>query len=195
MMIPLRSGIGDIIFRGADADIDISQIILELKMRGYSLHQGPGHKFLSINMTAFKNIPEILAFLAQEYEAVSEMIKTGTKARKMLAIIVQDALIAQLKQQVADLNLFLEEERLAHKNTAKNLQQKAEDKEKELESQHQQRLMDLLTEHDDEIKRMRRTHGEEMASQLEASETTTSRLRGELEFLQGAFDNYKVRDD
>ena len=84
------------------------------------------------------------------------MIKTGTKARKMLAIIVQDALIAQLKQQVADLNLFLEEERLAHKNTAKNLQQKAEDKEKELESQHQQRLMDLLTEHDDEIKRMRR---------------------------------------
>ena len=89
MMIPLRSGIGDIIFRGADADIDISQIILELKMRGYSLHQGPGHKFLSINMTAFKSIPEILAFLAQEYEAVSEMIKTGTKARKMLAIIVQ----------------------------------------------------------------------------------------------------------
>ena len=60
-----------------------------------------------------------------------------------------ETMLEELKKSSAAMELRLEDQICS-------LNGKLFDKEKELESQHQQRLMDLLTEHDDEIKRMRR---------------------------------------
>ncbi|CAD5119072.1 DgyrCDS7717 [Dimorphilus gyrociliatus] len=109
----------------------------------------------------------------------------------MSYIRYRDSLIADLQQQVNDLTLALEEERLNHKQTKdkaaeilrgnleKFLEEKSEDM-KEISYNHQKERDQMKEDYDIKLRNLRRTMDE-----------TKNKLTAEIEFLNGAFESYK----
>ncbi|XP_033629333.1 leucine-rich repeat and coiled-coil domain-containing protein 1-like isoform X2 [Asterias rubens] len=103
----------------------------------------------------------------------------------------REALIAQLQQQVSDLTLFLEEERLNHKATKDKLAITLKEKLQDVERKHMEELRGLQQDQDDQLDMMKQLHGKELEHHKSASNAVLGRMKGELEFLQGAFEAYK----
>ncbi|XP_071792548.1 flagellum-associated coiled-coil domain-containing protein 1-like isoform X2 [Asterias amurensis] len=103
----------------------------------------------------------------------------------------REALIAQLQQQVSDLTLFLEEERLNHKATKEKLASTLKEKLQDVERKHMEELRGLQQDQDDQLDMMKQLHGKELEHHKSASNAVLGRMKGELEFLQGAFEAYK----
>ncbi|XP_071942313.1 uncharacterized protein [Antedon mediterranea] len=104
----------------------------------------------------------------------------------------RDSLIFQLQNQVTDLTLYLEEERMNHKNTrdkaAVNLKAKLMD----LEERYKDEINVLVNDHREELDLVKQLQKKELEHQKNGSDAAYSRLKGEMEFLQGAFEAYKT---
>ncbi|XP_022112026.1 uncharacterized protein LOC110991134 isoform X1 [Acanthaster planci] len=107
------------------------------------------------------------------------------------AMSIQEALIAQLQQQVSDLTLFLEEERLNHKATKDKLAGTLKEKIQDVERKHMEELRALQQDQDEQLDLMKQLHSKELEHHKSASNAVLARMKGELEFLQGAFEAYK----
>lgn len=103
----------------------------------------------------------------------------------------RDALIVQLQQQVCDLTLYLEEERLNHKSTKEKAVAAMKEKLNDLERRHMEELKDIQMEQEDQVEVIKELHKKEMTHLKTSSNTALARMKGELEFLQGAFEAYK----
>ncbi|XP_022112029.1 coiled-coil domain-containing protein 65-like isoform X2 [Acanthaster planci] len=103
----------------------------------------------------------------------------------------REALIAQLQQQVSDLTLFLEEERLNHKATKDKLAGTLKEKIQDVERKHMEELRALQQDQDEQLDLMKQLHSKELEHHKSASNAVLARMKGELEFLQGAFEAYK----
>ncbi|XP_072032121.1 uncharacterized protein [Amphiura filiformis] len=104
---------------------------------------------------------------------------------------VQDALIVQLQQQVSDLTLFLEEERLNHKATKEKAAAAMREQLNDLERRHMEELKEITQEQEEQVEMIKEIHGKEMTHLKNSSNAALARMKGELEFLQGAFEAYK----
>ncbi|XP_071823016.1 uncharacterized protein [Apostichopus japonicus] len=104
---------------------------------------------------------------------------------------LSEALIVQLQQQVSDLSLFLGEERLNHKATKEKAAAVMNQKLQELDEKHVQRFQKMQEDYEDKMDVTRQVHEKEKEHQKAASDMQLARMKGELEFLQGAFEAYK----
>ncbi|XP_076446046.1 uncharacterized protein LOC143283687 isoform X2 [Babylonia areolata] len=111
--------------------------------------------------------------------------------KKKQADSERDSLIAQLQQQISDLTLYLEEERLNHRQTKQRAEEFLRDKLEQATVQHNEHMRDLETEHRDEILKQKALHESEFTQYQTSTEGQIQRLTKELEFLQGAFESYK----
>ncbi|XP_038048777.1 uncharacterized protein LOC119722635 isoform X1 [Patiria miniata] len=107
------------------------------------------------------------------------------------AVSLQEALIVQLQQQVSDLTLFLEEERLNHRATKDKLAGTLKEKLQDIERKHMEELRVLQQDQDEQLDMMKQLHSKELEHHKSASNAVLARMKGELEFLQGAFEAYK----
>ncbi|XP_077997653.1 flagellum-associated coiled-coil domain-containing protein 1-like [Glandiceps talaboti] len=103
----------------------------------------------------------------------------------------RDALILQLQQQIADLSLYLEEERLNHRATKERAAMLMQEKIEELEEQHRHDMQELQDELEEQIEELKTLQKKQLEQERTAAHAAQSRLKGEVEFLQGAFEAYK----
>ncbi|XP_072180742.1 uncharacterized protein [Diadema setosum] len=103
----------------------------------------------------------------------------------------KDALIAQLQQQVSDLTLHLEEERLNHRSSKEKAGNLLREKLKDLDKKHTDKFIRYQEEQEAQMALLKELHAKEMEQIKSGSEKALARMKGELEFLQGAFEAYK----
>ncbi|XP_041478500.1 paramyosin-like isoform X2 [Lytechinus variegatus] len=103
----------------------------------------------------------------------------------------KDALIAQLQQQVSDLTLYLEEERLNHKTSKEKAGNLLREKLKELDRKHTEKFQKYKQDQEDQVAMLKEVQTKEINHIKSGSEKALARMKGELEFLQGAFEAYK----
>ncbi|KAL5008256.1 hypothetical protein ScPMuIL_013837 [Solemya velum] len=103
----------------------------------------------------------------------------------------RDALIARLQQQISDLSLFLEEERLNHRHTKQKFEGILKDKQEELEMSHKSHIKVIDQEHEEAIDKLQKRLSSEHSNYQSGAEAQIGRLKKDIEFLQGAFESYK----
>nr|XP_054753603.1 paramyosin-like isoform X2 [Lytechinus pictus] len=103
----------------------------------------------------------------------------------------KDALIAQLQQQVSDLTLYLEEERLNHKTSKEKAGNLLREKLKELDRKHTEKFQKYKQDQEEQVAMLKEVQTKEINHIKSGSEKALARMKGELEFLQGAFEAYK----
>ncbi|GFO32485.1 Amyotrophic lateral sclerosis 2 chromosomal region candidate gene 12 protein [Plakobranchus ocellatus] len=103
----------------------------------------------------------------------------------------RDNLIAQLQQQISDLTLYLEEERLNHRQTKQKAEEYLRDKMEQMSSQHQDQTRELEERHKEEMMKQKRQMEDEHKEVQTTLEKQINRMSKEIEFLQGAFESYK----
>lgn len=103
----------------------------------------------------------------------------------------KDALIFQLQQQVSDLTLYLEEERLNHKASKEKAGNLLREKLKELETKHREKFQRYQQDQEEQVAMLKEVQAKEVDHIKSGSEKALARMKGELEFLQGAFEAYK----
>ncbi|XP_025076661.1 centrosomal protein of 164 kDa-like isoform X2 [Pomacea canaliculata] len=103
----------------------------------------------------------------------------------------RDALTAQLQQQISDLTLFLEEERLNHRQTKQKAEEYLRDRLEQCHNQHQGHIREIEDKHKEELLQQKVQNETEFEHYRTTTETQINRLVKEIEFLQGAFDSYK----
>ncbi|KAK2186860.1 hypothetical protein NP493_186g02024 [Ridgeia piscesae] len=103
----------------------------------------------------------------------------------------RDGLIAQLQEQIDDLTVSLEEERLNHRETRRLAAEEIKQKMDELTNQNVDDIRMLRYEHGQEVDALSVKHAQELGLQKEEAEATLKKLRGEHEYLQAAFESYK----
>ncbi|XP_054753597.2 paramyosin-like isoform X2 [Lytechinus pictus] len=108
-----------------------------------------------------------------------------------IAMSAQDALIAQLQQQVSDLTLYLEEERLNHKTSKEKAGNLLREKLKELDRKHTEKFQKYKQDQEEQVAMLKEVQTKEINHIKSGSEKALARMKGELEFLQGAFEAYK----
>ncbi|CAG5115646.1 unnamed protein product, partial [Candidula unifasciata] len=111
--------------------------------------------------------------------------------RKIHTDDTRDKLMEQLQQQITDLALYLEEERLSHKQTKHKAEQILKDKIDQMTSQFQDQIRDLKTEHQEELLQQKQKLQAEHTEVRNTLENQISHMAKEIEFLQSAFETYK----
>ncbi|XP_002731832.2 uncharacterized protein LOC100368365 [Saccoglossus kowalevskii] len=178
-------------------------------------HDVPGRKnMLDTHLPVKKNKqfpPDEEELSVRDYELAPGMTMSKSKSRVAVTINTgfvdspsrrslsakstadpeRDALIAHLQQQIADLSLFLEEERLNHRATRDRAEMVLREKVEEMEERHQQELQDLQDELEEQIEELKSLHQKQLEQERTAAQAAQARLKGEIEFLQGAFEAYK----
>ncbi|XP_055870554.1 flagellum-associated coiled-coil domain-containing protein 1-like isoform X2 [Biomphalaria glabrata] len=118
--------------------------------------------------------------------------QTSEDARKKsYADPERDSLIGQLQQQISDLTLYLEEERLNHKQTKQKAEEFLKDRLEQVNSLHQEQVRDLEADHEDKMKKEIQRLNDQHKEVQTTLEKQISKLVKEIEFLQGAFESYK----
>ncbi|KAF6025075.1 ALS2CR12 [Bugula neritina] len=102
-----------------------------------------------------------------------------------------EQLIDTLKQQVADLSLYLEEERLNHKDTKKKAEEFLKDKVEEMKRDQKESIRRLTDEHDLSMSSIITSHKQELAELTYSYDDVIAKHKTEIAFLQGAFESYK----
>ncbi|XP_060575551.1 RB1-inducible coiled-coil protein 1-like [Ruditapes philippinarum] len=103
----------------------------------------------------------------------------------------RDNLISQLQERISDLTLYLEEERLNHKQTKLKADEFLKDKIEELENARRNALADKEREGEDELQKLKKSMETEHTNYKTNAEAQIARMKKEIEFLQGAFESYK----
>ncbi|KAL4217347.1 hypothetical protein ACF0H5_023798 [Mactra antiquata] len=103
----------------------------------------------------------------------------------------RDNLISQLQERISDLNLYLEEERLNHKQTKLKGDEFMKDKIEELEKSKALAVVDKEREGKEELELLKKTMETEHHNYKTNAESQINRMKKEIEFLQGAFESYK----
>ncbi|XP_038048780.1 paramyosin, long form-like isoform X2 [Patiria miniata] len=144
--------------------------------RGMVLTKGRSKVAVTINTGEDEEIPRSIPRVAHQGPTVDPE---------------REALIVQLQQQVSDLTLFLEEERLNHRATKDKLAGTLKEKLQDIERKHMEELRVLQQDQDEQLDMMKQLHSKELEHHKSASNAVLARMKGELEFLQGAFEAYK----
>ncbi|KAK6165261.1 hypothetical protein SNE40_022219 [Patella caerulea] len=103
----------------------------------------------------------------------------------------RDSLIAQLQEQVNDLTLYLEEERLNHRQTKQKAEELLKDKLEDLTNQHKHHIRDLQDAHQYNMETLQTEKEKEFDEYKEKTDQRIHKMSTEIEFLQGAFESYK----
>lgn len=103
----------------------------------------------------------------------------------------RDTLISQLQQQISDLTLYLEEERLNHRQTKAKAEEFLKDKIHELQTAHRNAVMEAEEDGKRELENLRNQLETEHNNYKTHAEGQLARNKKEIEFLQGAFESYK----
>ncbi|VDI69054.1 Hypothetical predicted protein [Mytilus galloprovincialis] len=104
----------------------------------------------------------------------------------------RDSLISQLQQQISDLTLYLEEERLNHKQTKQRAEEFLRDQIDELHKRQREQTRDLEEDHEDEMDKLRNQLEADKTQMQTAKDKDIEKMRKEIEFLQGSFASYKT---
>ncbi|CAH1790187.1 unnamed protein product [Owenia fusiformis] len=104
----------------------------------------------------------------------------------------RESLIAQLQEQINDLTLYLEEEKLNHKDTRRRMEDQLKDRLSEQKSSHNEFVNNLEERYKDELEMQKLNYEREIKDQKIASENAIGKLKGEIEFLHGSFNSYKT---
>ncbi|XP_062610227.1 early endosome antigen 1-like [Saccostrea cucullata] len=124
-----------------------------------------------------------------EKEAPKVPGKENTKFLEQ--IMERDTIIEQLQQQISDLSLYLEEERVNHRQTKQKAEEFLKDKVDELNNQHRDAIRDLQDDHRDDMEKLRLSIEADHQAYKTAAEGQILKMKKEIEFLQGAFESYK----
>lgn len=103
----------------------------------------------------------------------------------------RDTMIQQLQEQISDLSLYLEEERVNHRQTKQKAEEFLKDKINELNDQHNDAIRDLEEDHREDMERLRLSIEADHQAYKTAAEGQILKMKKEIEFLQGAFESYK----
>ncbi|BFZ15359.1 hypothetical protein BsWGS_18398 [Bradybaena similaris] len=103
----------------------------------------------------------------------------------------RDSLCEQLQQQISDLTLHLEDERLSHKQTRQKAKQDLRDRIDHMNLQFQDQIRDIKAEHQEELVQQKQRIQAEHTQVQNTLENQISRMAKEIEFLQSAFETYK----
>ncbi|XP_064646784.1 involucrin-like isoform X2 [Lineus longissimus] len=102
-----------------------------------------------------------------------------------------EALIHQLQEQINDLQYFLEEERLNHRDTVRNAEEAMRRKVEELLRQQDNIVRQLEADHAHDLDLLREEQLKALQEQKEEADARVAKMKSEIEFLQGAFESYK----
>ncbi|CAH1249468.1 ALS2CR12 [Branchiostoma lanceolatum] len=102
-------------------------------------------------------------------------------------------LISDLRQQISDLTLYLEEEKLNHRDTKKQAAEELKKREEKLNMRHEEEMNKLEDEYEKEIADMKAAQQKLMAQEKAASEAIHNRLTSDLNFMKSSFDTYKTQ--
>lgn len=103
----------------------------------------------------------------------------------------RDTMIQQLQEQISDLSLYLEEERVNHRQTKQKAEEFLKDKINELNDQHNDAIRDLEEDHREDMEKLRLSIEADHQAYKTAAEGQILKMKKEIEFLQGAFESYK----
>ncbi|XP_078324675.1 flagellum-associated coiled-coil domain-containing protein 1-like isoform X2 [Crassostrea virginica] len=103
----------------------------------------------------------------------------------------RDTMIQQLQEQISDLSLYLEEERVNHRQTKQKAEEFLKDKIEELNNQHRDAIRDLEEDHQEDRERLRLSIEADHQAYRTSAEGQIVKMKKEIEFLQGAFESYK----
>lgn len=103
----------------------------------------------------------------------------------------RDTMIQQLQEQISDLSLYLEEERVNHRQTKQKAEEFLKDKINELNDQHNDAIRDLEEDHREDMEKLRLIIEADHQAYKTAAEGQILKMKKEIEFLQGAFESYK----
>ncbi|XP_067946909.1 flagellum-associated coiled-coil domain-containing protein 1-like isoform X2 [Watersipora subatra] len=106
-----------------------------------------------------------------------------------------EQLVNSLKEQVADLSLHLEEERMNHRDTKRKAEEFMQDKVDEMRRDQKEALRRLSDEHKQFTESAVADHQQELQTQQDSYEAIIAKHRTEMAFLQGAFESYKSQRD
>ncbi|XP_069107703.1 flagellum-associated coiled-coil domain-containing protein 1-like isoform X2 [Argopecten irradians] len=113
------------------------------------------------------------------------------EAQKKQANNERDSLIGQLQQQISDLTLYLEEERLNHRQSKQKAEDFLKDKMEEMNNHHKDNIRELQEDQKEEIEKLTNTLSVEHNQYRITTEAQITKMKKEIEFLQGAFESYK----
>ncbi|KAK3083253.1 hypothetical protein FSP39_017702 [Pinctada imbricata] len=103
----------------------------------------------------------------------------------------RDSLITQLQDQISDLTMYLEEERLNHRQTKQKNEEYMRDKVEELTKLHKDQMRDLAEDHREDMDRQRKEMEADHRQYKTAAEEKIHKLEKSVEFLQASFESFK----
>jgi len=103
----------------------------------------------------------------------------------------KDIVIQQLHQQIDDLTLILEEERLNHKMNFKKVEENHQHHIELIHEQHREHIKSVEDDHEEETEKLKNSFNQQLHQERRSAEVEKASLQGEMESLQGAFEAYK----
>lgn len=103
----------------------------------------------------------------------------------------KDIVIQQLHQQIDDLTLILEEERLNHKMNMKKTDENHNLHIEQIHGEHREHIKAIENDHDEEMEKLNNSLDQKLREEKRSAEIEKAGLKGEMESLQGAFEAYK----
>ncbi|KAL9958654.1 hypothetical protein ACROYT_G035702 [Oculina patagonica] len=103
----------------------------------------------------------------------------------------KDLVIQQLRQQIDDLTLILEEERLNHKMNLRKTQENHRLHIEQIHEEHREHIKSVENDHDEETEKLKNSFDQKLQDERRTAEVEKAGLQGEMECLQGAFEAYK----
>ncbi|OWF44605.1 amyotrophic lateral sclerosis 2 chromosomal region candidate gene 12 protein-like isoform X2 [Mizuhopecten yessoensis] len=113
------------------------------------------------------------------------------ESQKKQANNERESLVGQLQQQISDLSLYLEEERLNHRQTKQKAEDFLKDKVEEMTNHHKDNIRELQEDQQEEMEKLTNTLSVEHNQYKITTEAQITKMKKEIEFLQGAFESYK----
>lgn len=101
----------------------------------------------------------------------------------------------KLKVQVADLSLFLEEERMLHKDTKRRATEILKDQQISLKNDHKAALRRQQAEHEADMEALKTQHHVLLVNERLEFNNTIAKLKTELEIMTGAFHTFKTQTE
>lgn len=104
----------------------------------------------------------------------------------------RDVLLEQLQQQIADLTLYLQEERYTHRQSKQKAEDFLRDKVDELQVQHKNEIREQEEQHSNQMKMLESNHREQFEGYKKVMEAQIARMKEDNDFIQSAFTSYRA---
>jgi hypothetical protein len=145
---------------------------------GYVLHQSKSK--IRMNIDSAK-------FFGPRYTVVPPETPKKTQEEE-----IQSDLINQLQQQVLDLQVLLEEERMNHGDTKRILTEEMHRKVAILQMKHDELVKSMLLNHKIELEQLHEDHLAAIQREKEEFEKMKERLTADINYITASFEAYKV---